>query len=516
MSDWRRWIWPGITATALLTVLAVWFRADHVETDLASKALTELGSAHPWASVSLSGRDLVMTGVAPSEEAQAQALAIARNAYDVRVAIDRSELLAIADPYAFKAVKSNDKIVLSGNVPDSATRAALVAAVETAMPGIAVEDQMTDARGMPDGFGELTSLGIAQLSDLTTGEAAVSNGSYSIAGQAIDSAAYISLQTALADALPGGAQAAKVDVVAPAIDGPYTWRAERAADTVTLSGFVPSVAERDALLAVTKTRFPDATIDDQLAFASGAPAQYSGYTGFALDQLARLSSGAVALAGSALAISGETLDATAFTAAGAALAGKLPDGLAVETVDISPPPPPPAPVSPAPQEPAPEAPEPAAPVAAAIDAPPQALEDFKAINGGLDVTYFLAPGVTLSPQCVPPALRALGANYVNFESGSAVIALDNTTALDKVLAFASQCDDYRLEVEGHSDAEGADDANLVLSQQRADAVRDYLVGKGVSADRIQTVGKGEAEPIADNGTEEGRRRNRRIVIRIIG
>lgn len=70
----------------------------------------------------------------------------------------------------------------------------------------------------------------------------------------------------------------------------------------------------------------------------------------------------------------------------------------------------------------------------------------------------------------------------------------------------------KIIVEGHTDAVGSDDANLRLSQQRAESVRNYLIGQGISAERVQAIGKGEKEPIADDTTPEGRANNRRVEI----
>jgi outer membrane protein OmpA-like peptidoglycan-associated protein len=69
-----------------------------------------------------------------------------------------------------------------------------------------------------------------------------------------------------------------------------------------------------------------------------------------------------------------------------------------------------------------------------------------------------------------------------------------------------------LRVEGFTDSQGADAANLSLSRQRAEAVRKALVGAGLDGGRIQTVGRGKAEPVADNASAEGRARNRRVEI----
>jgi outer membrane protein OmpA-like peptidoglycan-associated protein len=70
----------------------------------------------------------------------------------------------------------------------------------------------------------------------------------------------------------------------------------------------------------------------------------------------------------------------------------------------------------------------------------------------------------------------------------------------------------KIQVNGYTDALGSDTGNLKISKKRADAVRDYLVSKGVSQDRITSQGFGEADPISDNGTDEGRQKNRRIEI----
>jgi len=72
----------------------------------------------------------------------------------------------------------------------------------------------------------------------------------------------------------------------------------------------------------------------------------------------------------------------------------------------------------------------------------------------------------------------------------------------------------KLKIEGHTDNAGNDDANMKLSEDRAEAVKTYLVSKGISADRITAEGFGETMPIADNGTAAGRTKNRRVEIKV--
>lgn len=69
---------------------------------------------------------------------------------------------------------------------------------------------------------------------------------------------------------------------------------------------------------------------------------------------------------------------------------------------------------------------------------------------------------------------------------------------------------------GHTDSIGTEAYNLALSKRRADAVKQYLVSKGIEANRIYTEGKGESQPVADNRTAEGRQKNRRVEVEIIG
>jgi OOP family OmpA-OmpF porin len=72
----------------------------------------------------------------------------------------------------------------------------------------------------------------------------------------------------------------------------------------------------------------------------------------------------------------------------------------------------------------------------------------------------------------------------------------------------------KIRVEGHTDSRGSDSYNQNLSEERAASVRQYLIGRGVSASRIQSKGFGEQRPIEDNTTKAGRAANRRVEIHI--
>ncbi len=99
---------------------------------------------------------------------------------------------------------------------------------------------------------------------------------------------------------------------------------------------------------------------------------------------------------------------------------------------------------------------------------------------------------------------------VQFATGKATITPDSFERLDELVEYMAHKKTSHLEISGHTDNAGKKAANKKLSQQRADAIRTYLVSKGIEKDRIKAVGYGDEKPIAPNDTSEGRQKNRRI------
>ena len=97
-----------------------------------------------------------------------------------------------------------------------------------------------------------------------------------------------------------------------------------------------------------------------------------------------------------------------------------------------------------------------------------------------------------------------------FDTGSDNIRAESTPTLKEMVAMLTEHPELSLTIEGHTDNVGDAQANLALSAKRAEAVKAYLVGKGVSADRLATKGLGATKPAAPNTTEEGRQQNRRV------
>lgn len=123
-------------------------------------------------------------------------------------------------------------------------------------------------------------------------------------------------------------------------------------------------------------------------------------------------------------------------------------------------------------------------------------------------------GATLE-SCQQAFTDTMAGRNVTFESGNARISPVSARLLDAVTGVAALCSSFAVEIGGHTDTRGADDFNLRLSQERADAVRAYLVSKGVSEDGLLSVGYGETKPIDPAPTAEAYDKNRRTEFKVI-
>ncbi|MBP6431149.1 MAG: OmpA family protein [Ferruginibacter sp.] len=111
---------------------------------------------------------------------------------------------------------------------------------------------------------------------------------------------------------------------------------------------------------------------------------------------------------------------------------------------------------------------------------------------------------------------ASGEWRINFESGRAALKPEGKDVLEQIYNLLIQAEDSKLELIGHTDNTGTKTGNYSLSTARAEAVKSYLISKGIPAKRFQKIdGKGQDEPVGDNATEQGKSQNRRVVINLL-
>jgi OOP family OmpA-OmpF porin len=110
---------------------------------------------------------------------------------------------------------------------------------------------------------------------------------------------------------------------------------------------------------------------------------------------------------------------------------------------------------------------------------------------------------------------AIAARKITFAPGSTEIDADALVTIDRVAEALRECQTVRMEIGGHTDSQGRESMNESLSQERADAVLAAIMARRVLTSNLTAKGYGEAKPIADNDTEDGREANRRIEFRLI-
>jgi outer membrane protein OmpA-like peptidoglycan-associated protein len=125
------------------------------------------------------------------------------------------------------------------------------------------------------------------------------------------------------------------------------------------------------------------------------------------------------------------------------------------------------------------------------------------------------PAAAPPPAPAAPAAKHASLKWVYFDFNKATITPKATAILDETVKSMKENPAAKLELSGHTDAKGTDAYNQKLSEQRTNAVQQYLVSKGVPASRIKVMSFGESQPVSDNKTDQGRASNRRVEVKII-
>lgn len=223
---------------------------------------------------------------------------------------------------------------------------------------------------------------------------------------------------------------------------------------VIAEGFVPDEATRTNILLRLRQTYPETPVVDRLEVGNAdTPANWSRYVSQAIGpNLRQVEKGELLIEGNAVKLTGNVRDESIRQAADAELKA--------------------------------------------------------AFNATYQVTSMLAVDGGKKGQAVLD--RTLGDRTVQFESGSAVLTPVGMAVLDQMATAIAQVGSPSLDIIGHTDGAGDRQANILLSMARADAVKAYLVRKGIAADRLIVSGRGPDQPIDDNATPAGRARNRRI------
>ncbi|CAN1512860.1 OmpA-like domain [Rhabdaerophilaceae bacterium] len=377
---------------------------------------------------------------------------------------DGDLLPPIVSPYRFSAEKSETALVLDGFVSTEAERAAVLG-LANAM-GKPVSDRTRLGDGAPAGQANHVRFALEQLATLSVGQVSLADSDLSVSGRVVTIEAYDLLRARLSS-LPSGLTLTQglgsADVISPAIR-PYLFSAVRGERELTLTGFVPDVQSRKDIIDHASRFFEGDKINDSLQLGLGAPPGFAAVVRGGLQDLSRMVPGAaLSLSDQNISLRGLTPLDSASEQTIAAFRARVP-GTYNSTVDVNTAPPP--------------------------------------------------PPITVMSECNILFEDLLSRATVNFETGSATIAIESYGLIDRLVVVTRRCEGATVEISGHTDSVGSRESNKTLSESRAKAVVDYLTRAGITNDRIEARGFGPDRPVASNDTAEGRAKNRRIEFKV--
>lgn len=453
LSPIPRSIWWLVVGGAIVTVVAAWWGVGNAEERIAASAERHLAALGSDVAVSVAGRDVTLTGEIASEDELAALVRSVDELPGVRrvrtdVAVAPAAPVEFRDPELTVAV-DDGMVTFSGLVPDIALSDELVAAAEAQFVDAAVSSIVEAGDDVSNArwLARFSDV-LPALSELRLGEITATVSAVVITGEVVSVAARDRVDAILERAM--GESLPIHDELEIAVLPEPTFRATGAGDVVTLDGVMPNQPTIDAIVAAAKRTHPAMDVVDEMTIGDRSGPVWLDTVPGLLDVVTRLDSWSIDVANGRVTITGLGTNEELLGAVGV-LAGEV-------------------------------------------------------VGGELEVVT----DIQIDTAALAESLNVLLRGMTAFGSDDAQLSTNARTQLDAAIAIIQANPSTVIVVEGHTDNEGDAAHNLQLSQQRAQAVVDYLVGGGIDPGRLSAIGFGEERPVASNDTEAGRAENRRI------
>jgi outer membrane protein OmpA-like peptidoglycan-associated protein len=270
----------------------------------------------------------------------------------------------------------------------------------------------------------------------------------------------------------------------------YRWSATYDGLNVEFTGGVPGDRERLRIANRAKTLLPGRSFDDRTRLEDGAPEGWLDAVLAGLDQLAGLESGRLEVVGLKVTLRGTTDNEDTLARAKATMESGLPRGYEGDNqvTYVAPP------------EPSDEE----------VKEQVKKVETEDKVVETVEETIKTTTKSIAPEECEAVLNNRLRKGKLYFRRDSAKLDGRDHKTLEPLAKVMDRCPDARVEIAGHTDSDGAAAYNQRLSEQRAQAVVDFLVSIGVDPQRLSAVGYGETKPVASNRRRAGKARNRRI------
>lgn len=454
---------PGTPMTTLET--AAYAAPEGWDQALAfgTQALTLL----PRAKISVSAEAVRVVAIAGSEVEKRQWEAtLARSAPPgVKVQVDIAAPRPVLTPFTLRYVLDQ-----RGGRFDACS-ADTEAAKAKILSAAGIEAACTVGMGVPSpSWAEATSAAIAAVKAMGGGVVTFSDADITLeAGPEVTQAAYDQalgdLRAALPDVFSLDARQAEKATAAPPVL--FTATLDAKSHMAQLRGPLGDERMTKAVAALARSHFGVARVQMATVVAPGLPEGWTARVFAGLDALAVLDSGMLMVRADQVEVTGVSGLKTASDRISQLLSGKLGQG-----------------------------------------------QSFK-VNVNYDKALDPMAGLPTPTECLERVQSVLERRKITFDPGSAEIAADSAGVMDALATALRNCGPIRIEIGGHTDAQGSAGGNLALSKARAQAVLVALQGRTVDVSGMTATGYGEGVPIADNGTEAGREANRRIEFKLM-
>ncbi len=390
----------------------------------------------------------------------------------IDLALDFNAPLAVVAPFRFVASLRDGALNVKECWSDSE---ASKAAIYTALSDFGAEADCPKALGAPSPeWANAVTASLAAIQPLQNADITITDMDVTLAGtETTDLAGFEAASETLQSTLPEffsfntqkpghAAPPEPRDVAAP------IFTASRATDgSISLNGPMRDTMSKQATENFASAQFGDAPISATLSVVGNVPPGWSPRVLAALDALSLLHDGAVEMTMDQIVLTGRSAQQDAPSFIKEALQSAI--GATALTIDVA------------------YVPE---------------LADL-ASQSDLDAR-----------ECERQLGAIMTQAQIIFDPNSSTISGESELLLDEIAFIVTSCVDAKFEIGGHTDSQGREEMNLALSQARADAVMDALLSRNVLLDQLTAKGFGETEPIADNETEAGRTRNRRIAFKL--
>ncbi|WP_394154616.1 OmpA family protein [Loktanella salsilacus] len=455
----------GLTVTDLLET------ADYPVPDTWRDAMTYALRALdllPRSKISVTANRIAITAIADSARQKADfETSLARNVpQGIRRQVRITAPRPVISPYTIRFTKDADGARFAACAADSpATEQQIMEAAIAA--GYAGRSSCVQALGVPSRtWGRAAALAIKAVGDIGGGTVTLADTDITLVGlETTDQDTFERVAGVLENALPD-VYALSTDLPRPpeaSADGPPTFTAQRSSDgAVQLSGRVVDDLSNMTAQNYAAAKFGAGNVNMGTRVTGDLPQDWSVRVLAGLEVLAQLQNGSVAVTPDLVTVKGETGNANAQAIVTNLLIDKL--GQTAEA--------------------------------------------------DLDITYVKeldpAAGLPTPEECIANIENVTDGRKIVFDPGSATLTSDSQPIVDDIAEILQRCPDIRLQIAGYTDSQGGEEMNQELSQTRADAVLNALRVRRIPIATFTAIGYGEADPIADNDTAEGREANRRI------